>query len=115
MNQINLNDVLERLKTLLKVRKKGDVADALGITIQAINRWEKRGVLPYQKIINLSIQNGWSIDFVLLGETVVETVVEIDENALHQTLQMVQPGLQDFPLKKQAQIISSLYKTLIEN
>lgn len=59
--------IIDRMKTVLDAKSDKQVADELGIARSTFGVWKKRGSIPYQKCIDLALQNNISLDWLVLG------------------------------------------------
>ena len=63
------SDVFLRLMSRLGVDTDAQMASELGVSPQTLSTWKRRGTIPYEKIVGLCIQNGYSLDEVLSGKS----------------------------------------------
>ena len=53
----------------LGIGTDAQMAQELGVSPQTLSTWKRRGTIPYERIINLCIQNEYSLDEILSGRT----------------------------------------------
>lgn len=113
--QVNLGDKIRALRKR-DSRKQEDLAKALGVTAQAISRWEANGGYPDMSMIP-AIANYFHITIdELFGynnvreEKINECVVKAnklllsdDEKDLMDCINMLREGLEEFPSEKELQ------------
>lgn len=68
MHKSSVADVLARLQALFNVESDSALASAMEVNRQTLGSWRARGRVPYEECINLAIQRGLSLDWLLIGE-----------------------------------------------
>lgn len=68
MHKSSVADVLARLQALFNVESDSALANAMEVNRQTLGSWRARGRVPYEECINLAIQRGLSLDWLLIGE-----------------------------------------------
>ncbi|WP_179290666.1 helix-turn-helix domain-containing protein [Vandammella animalimorsus] len=68
MHKSSVADVLARLQALFNVDSDSALASAMEVNRQTLGSWRSRGRVPYEECINLAIQRGLSLDWLLIGE-----------------------------------------------
>lgn len=68
MHKSSVADVLTRLQALFNVESDSALANAMEVNRQTLGSWRARGRVPYEECINLAIQRGLSLDWLLIGE-----------------------------------------------
>lgn len=64
------SDIFDRLSSYAESNTDVAIAKLLGISRQAIANARKRNTVPFEKICDFAINNGISLDYLLLGKTV---------------------------------------------
>lgn len=67
MSKKEINDVLERIKQVLAENSDSSLARALDTTPQTISSWKIRNSIPYSKCVDIALQHGVSLDWLLTG------------------------------------------------
>lgn len=65
---VNVDNVIERIKQLSDAKSNREVADLLGIAPSALSAASSRGSIPYKSIVQYAATKGVSIDWLLFGE-----------------------------------------------
>ena len=65
---ICVDDVLNRLKKLVGVYSDVELARSLGLTASNVSSWRRRKSLPYKKCIQIAVEHGTSLDWLLFGQ-----------------------------------------------
>lgn len=65
----NFNDIMERLKLLLKVHSDTAIAEMLEISQSTFAERKKRKSIPYDRIIALCDKKGISVDWLFYGQS----------------------------------------------
>lgn len=60
--------VLGRLKLLTQTTSDSGLAKVLGVSPQTLSSWKVRSSIPYSFCVDLALQHGVSLDWLLLGE-----------------------------------------------
>jgi hypothetical protein len=68
MSKTRAANVLDRLQELFEVDTDSALADAMAINRQTLGSWRSRDRVPYEECVNLAIQQGVSLDWLLIGE-----------------------------------------------
>lgn len=68
MNRISLIGILERLKAITNSQSDSELARTLGISAQTLSTWKVRNSIPYKMLLELALNRGLSLDWLLLGE-----------------------------------------------
>jgi len=80
---IEYSEVFSRLMKRLGVETDAQLASRLGVSPQTLSTWKRRGTIPYEKVIDVCIQNEYSLDEILLGNRVSGS---INQSLLKQVL-----------------------------
>lgn len=83
--------VLNRMKKALNVDRDKDVAEYFGINQQQVYNWKTRGTIPLDQCIQLRLEKGVSLDWLLLG-------IGDDEEAGRAHLELKDPDYIEVPL-----------------
>ena len=59
--------ILSRMKSVLEVSMDKDVAAYFGIKQASVHNWRKRGTVPYEQCVQLSLEKGVSLDWLVIG------------------------------------------------
>ncbi len=65
---VSYSEVIERMKRSANLKNDSRVAQALGVTPQALSNYKKRGRLPSDLILRFAELFGVSVDWLLTGE-----------------------------------------------
>ncbi|MFB4394504.1 MULTISPECIES: helix-turn-helix domain-containing protein [unclassified Pseudomonas] len=68
MNKVSIIGVLARLKVITNSRSDSELARALGISAQTLSSWKVRDSIPYSMLLELALNQGFSLDWLILGE-----------------------------------------------
>lgn len=68
MNSSDVTAVLDRLKEHFGVTKDAELARELGTSPQTLSSWRQRNSIPYAMCVDLSMEQGVSLDWLLYGE-----------------------------------------------
>lgn len=75
---INLSDVLDRISSLEKVKTDAEIAHVLQVSPQTMSTWKRRGTVPYERICSFCSSNGYSLDYILLGEKTERPEIDVE-------------------------------------
>ena len=68
MNKIvNGEPILDRIKVILGFAQDKDVAGYFGVSPTSVYNWRKRGTIPYEECVRISVDKGVSLDWLILG------------------------------------------------
>jgi len=67
---INVNLVLERIKTLLGITKDLELCESLGVKQTTFSSWRSRDTLDYKLIIQYAQINGMDLHHIFFGTTI---------------------------------------------
>lgn len=65
---LDIQLILARLASALKVSSEDELAEALGVAKATIATWKKRNKIPYDHIVNVAANKLISVDSILFGE-----------------------------------------------
>lgn len=68
MNKTSVIGVLARLKAITNSRSDSELAKTLGISAQTLSSWKVRDSIPYPMLLELAVHQGFSLDWLILGE-----------------------------------------------
>lgn len=68
-NSVNISckEVLKRLSSALNTNSDVELANSLGVAKNTVSSWRSRNKIPYEKLVEVSVQHGISLDFLVLG------------------------------------------------
>lgn len=69
MEELGLTTVLHRLKALLHIKYKKDIAEKIGLTQAALTERLKRDAIPYKNIIDLCLEHNININILFQKES----------------------------------------------
>lgn len=75
---ISCSDVLKRLCAALGVESDVELAKALGVANNTISGWRTRNKIPYEKVIEVSLDNGFTVDQLLFGDSPVNKPKQVN-------------------------------------
>ncbi|MGE7993519.1 helix-turn-helix domain-containing protein [Pseudomonas sp. NPDC089554] len=67
MNKASVIGVLARLKAITNSRSDSELARTLGISAQTLSSWKVRDSIPYPMLLELAVDKGLSLDWLILG------------------------------------------------
>lgn len=67
-SKIIYSEIMDRIKTLKKLRSDNSVARVLGLSRSAFSERKKRESIPYEELARFSEQENVSLDWLLTGE-----------------------------------------------
>lgn len=67
MNKTAASDVLARLHAVFGVKSDSELASAIGVNRQTLGSWRSRNAAPYALCVNLALEKGVSLDWLLIG------------------------------------------------
>lgn len=65
---INYKDLLDRMKTVGKLKNDSAVARTVGVTPQALSNYKKRGKMPMNLVLKFATAYELSLDWLITGE-----------------------------------------------
>lgn len=65
---INVDSILNRIKTFKKYKTDADLAKRLGVEPHTVSTWRKRETIPHEKLITFCDTEGISLDWLLTGK-----------------------------------------------
>ncbi|GJL84149.1 MAG: hypothetical protein DHS20C01_37830 [marine bacterium B5-7] len=68
MRDLNLESVLQRLKSALNLKTFADLANELGMQTNTLHNRRSKGSIPYGPIIRVSKSHNLTLDWVFFGE-----------------------------------------------
>ncbi|MCF7971149.1 MAG: helix-turn-helix domain containing protein [Methylococcaceae bacterium] len=66
-SELYFDSVMQKLKSALQLRTDKELAEKLGLSVTAYANLKKRKALPYEKVIELALAHGISLDYLFLG------------------------------------------------
>ena len=73
-NNLTIEELLLKLKTLKRFKRDGDLADWLGVKINVLSNWKQRNTFDFDVILNKCQQDKISLDWLF------DTTAEYDKN-----------------------------------
>jgi len=67
MHMKSVKAVLDRLASVLGTTSGNQLAEALGVSPQAVSSWKSRESVPYAQCVEVAEQHGISLDWLLTG------------------------------------------------
>jgi transcriptional regulator with XRE-family HTH domain len=67
MHMKSVKAVLDRLASVLGTTSGNQLAEALGVSPQAVSSWKSRESVPYAQCVEVAEQRGISLDWLLTG------------------------------------------------
>lgn len=64
----SVEEVLTRVAAAADVKNDAALARALGVSPQTLSSWRKRGTVPHEAVAAFAADNGFSLDYLLLGK-----------------------------------------------
>lgn len=77
---IDINNILDRLKSHFNVKSDREIADILGVTSQNITNWKSRNKIPYNEIISICLKEEIDLNELILNKKVVKNINYKEEN-----------------------------------
>lgn len=68
-SKISCEEVLQRLAEFYKTKTDADLASKLGVAKQTISTWRGRNRIPYELLVDISLKERISLDFLVFGES----------------------------------------------
>jgi len=59
--------IINRMKSTLKVTMDKDIAAHFDIKQASVHNWRKRGTLPFEQCVQLALEKGISLDWLIIG------------------------------------------------
>jgi hypothetical protein len=66
-NSNDANAVINRVKVALGVGSDAELARVRAINPQTLSNWRSRGSVPYSLAVDVAVETGQSLDFILMG------------------------------------------------
>ncbi len=68
--ELNADDVIDRMKKVIKVDTDTELSRALGTSNKNISSWRNRNSIPYEDVLRIALNFGESMEYVLTGKHV---------------------------------------------
>jgi transcriptional regulator with XRE-family HTH domain len=79
MSKINTKQLVKRLKKIVGIKTDSEFADNLGIKLETLSSWKKRNAPDFRLLLELSLQLGININWLLTGEGSELTTIQISK------------------------------------
>lgn len=71
---LNIEDILDRIKTELKIKNDAGLAKLFNFHQANIKNWRERGTIPWDMLYALCRDKGWSFDWLISGTEINDKI-----------------------------------------
>lgn len=100
MGNKSASDVLDRLHTVFGVKNDNQLGEAIQVNRSTLGNWRSRDSVPYTLCVDVALERGISLDWLLAGEGLMRRgeglpEQEVSENAREQAILALWRGLDE--------------------
>ena len=96
MDKPKINEIISRIKQLSGLKTEGEVAKLLGFSQASLSERKDRASIPYKRITEWAIDNGYSLDWILTGEKPEPTTAAAEETAPYEVTPLISPEEKEY-------------------